>query len=104
MRWDSEGRGPEPGFGGTLPSPVDHRGKGPKDFRRSDESLREDVCNLLTEHPGVDASDMTVQVQRGEVILLGTVAERRMKHLAEDCIESIRGVVDIRNHLRVRSR
>jgi osmotically-inducible protein OsmY len=33
-----------------------HSGRGPKGYRRSDERIREDVCDLLCEHGGVDAS------------------------------------------------
>jgi hypothetical protein len=38
---------------------------------------------------------------RGEVVLRGIVASRREKHLAEQCIEDLPGVVDVRNELRV---
>ena len=36
---------------------VSHRGKGPKGFTRSDERIREDVCQILTDHH--DVSDVT---------------------------------------------
>jgi hypothetical protein len=79
----------------------DYSGRGPKGYRRSDERIREDVCERLTEHPGIDASDIEVEVKEREVTLNGNVPDRRMKRLAEDIAESVGGVVDIHNFLRI---
>src|SRR5690625_3385461 len=49
----------------------------------------------------VDASDVEVKVDGGEVTLSGTVASRRMKRRAEDIADGIRGVHDVHNQLRV---
>src|SRR5215218_5862745 len=38
------------------------RGRGPKNWRRPDERIREVVNELLTEHDGVDATDVEVTV------------------------------------------
>lgn len=76
-------------------------GRGPKSFKRSDERIKEDVCEMLTLDANIDAESIEVEVKDGEVTLSGTVPERRMKHLAEDCIERIFGVKDISNNLRV---
>lgn len=81
-----------------------YRGVGPKGYRRSDDRIREDVCDALTEHPAVDASDCTVKVENGEVTLEGEVDARRVKHLAEDLACECSGVVDVHNRLRVRRR
>jgi hypothetical protein len=35
--------------------PISFRGRGPKDYRRP-ERIREDVCELLTDDPRIDAS------------------------------------------------
>ena len=78
------------------------RGVGPRGYRRSDERMREEVCDRLTDHPRVDASHIEVTCSDGEVTLSGTVSERAMKRLAEDCAESISGVRDVNNRLRVR--
>ena len=75
-------------------------GKGPKNFRRSDERIREDVCQRLTDHPAVDASEIEVAVQEGEVTLTGTVEDRRMKRLAEDVAGESPGVRDVHNQIR----
>src|SRR5215216_491636 len=62
-------------------------GRGPRGYQRSDERIREDVCEVLTAHWDVDASDIDVGVQDGEVMLTGSVASRDQKRLAEDAIE-----------------
>lgn len=79
-----------------------HRGKGPKGYRRSDERIREDVCDYIAETGWVDASDVEVRVQNGEVTLSGTVATRRDKRMLEDLVEEVPGVEDVHNQLRVR--
>lgn len=78
-------------------------GKGPKGFKRSDEKIKEDVCEALYHDHSVDASDIEVNVKDCEVTLSGTVSERRMKRMAEDCAESVTGVSDVRNEIRVQS-
>src|SRR5215216_502085 len=79
-----------------------HSGRGPKGYRRSDDRIREDVNEELTRHPDIDASEIDVRVENGEVTLSGTVEERRDKRLAEDIVERIAGVTDVHNQVRVR--
>jgi osmotically-inducible protein OsmY len=76
-------------------------GLGPKGYRRSDESIEEDVCERLTQDPVIDASDVEVQVHDGEVTLTGTVSGRIEKRRAEDIIAEIRGVKNIQNRITV---
>lgn len=76
-------------------------GRGPKGYKRSAERIREDVCERLSAHPDIDASEIEVKVEDNEVLLGGTVGSRREKRLAEDCCEGIPGVEDVRNELRV---
>jgi osmotically-inducible protein OsmY len=78
-----------------------HRGKGPVGFARSDERIRELVCEVLTDHHDIDATNIEVQVKSGEVTLLGTVEDRRQKRLAEDAIAHITSVKDVINQLRI---
>lgn len=78
-------------------------GKGPKGYKRSDERIREEICEALYHHSAIDASEIDVTVQNGEVVLKGTVDERRMKRLAEDCAEGVSGVNDVRNEIRVQA-
>jgi hypothetical protein len=78
-----------------------HTGKGPKGYQRSDESVFEDACGRLSDHGWLDAGDIEVRVENGEVILEGTVPDRRSKRLAEDLVAGVRGVWDVHNRLRV---
>lgn len=78
-----------------------HAGKGPQNYRRSDERIHEDVCERLTMHGQIDATNIDVKVNNGEVTLSGSVDNRQAKRLAEDAIEDVPGVRDINNQLRV---
>lgn len=78
-----------------------HRGKGPKDYQRSSERIKEDVCDRLSDDDALDATHIQVQVQGNEVILSGTVNERYQKRYAEDLVESISGVRHVENRIRV---
>jgi len=78
-----------------------YTGRGPKGWQRSDDRIREDVNERLTDHPHIDASEIEVQVQNGEVTLSGTVEDRHAKRLAEDIAESVSGVRDVHNQIRV---
>ena len=76
-------------------------GRGPKGYTRTDERIREDVCDRLSMDDDVDASEVEVRVKDGEVTLEGSVQTRSMKHQAEDLVEGIPGVKDVHNKLRV---
>jgi hypothetical protein len=76
-------------------------GKGPKGWRRSDERIRDEVCEALSNDHHVDASEIDVKVESGIVTLTGTVGDRHTKRAAESCIEHLSGVEDVRNDLRV---
>lgn len=78
-----------------------YAGRGPRGYRRSDERVREDVCERFTQHGYLDATDVEVAVRVGEITLTGTVATRMQKRLAEDIAEAVFGVVEVHNHLRV---
>jgi hypothetical protein len=80
-----------------------HAGRGPKGYQRSDERLKEEVCERLTAHADIDASEIEVSVQNGEVTLEGTVENRQMKRAAEDCAEAVSGAQQVHNRLRVQS-
>jgi len=81
--------------------PGSFAGRGPRNYQRSDERIREEVNERLTDDPRIDASDIEVEVRNGEVILRGRVDERRDKRTAEEVIELLPGVKDVRNELRV---
>ena len=81
-----------------------NRGRGPRNYRRSDDRIREDINDLLTDDPYIDASDLEVSVVDGEVTLSGTISSRVLKRRAEDLAAGIPGVTDVQNNLRLQAR
>jgi hypothetical protein len=79
----------------------EHRGKGPKNFRRTDERIMEDLNERLTEDALLDASDIEVACTGGEVTLNGTVSSKADKRRAEDIADGVGGVGHVQNNLRV---
>ncbi len=77
-------------------------GKGPKGYRRSDERIRDEICDRLMAHPDIDASDIEVTVVNGVATLSGTVEDRHEKRLADYITEDAVGVDDVDNRLKVR--
>jgi len=81
-----------------------HIGRGPKGYTRSDDRIKEDICDRLTDDASIDASEIEVKVSNAEVTLTGTVDSREAKHRAEDCAETIPGVKNVQNNLRVQDK
>ncbi|CAO3440405.1 hypothetical protein [Azospirillum endophyticum] len=81
-----------------------YRGVGPRNYRRSDERILEDINERLTDDHHIDASDIGVTLEGGEVTLSGTVADRTARRRAEDIAESVSGVGHVQNDLRVADR
>jgi len=79
----------------------EHRGRGPKNYTRSDDRIREDVNDRLSDDSWLDASEIEVQVSSCEVSLTGTVNSREDKRRAEDLAEQVSGVKHVQNNLRV---
>lgn len=77
------------------------RGKGPKGYKRSDETIKEDVSDTLYRSTAVDASYIEVFVNDGTVTLRGRVDSREQKKMAEYAVEHLAGVKDVFNELRV---
>jgi hypothetical protein len=92
-----------PGYSRATPERTGqgHYGRGPKGYTRSDERIREDISERLYADHHVDASEITITVESGEVTLSGSVETRRMKHRAEDIADAVAGVNDVHNHLKV---
>lgn len=80
-----------------------HRGRGPKNYTRSDERIREDLCEQLSEDASIDASEIDVTVEGGVVTLTGTIHSRSLKHRAEDLADRCSGVTDVQNRLTVKA-
>lgn len=78
------------------------RGKGPRNYQRSDERVSEDINDRLADDYLIDASDIEVTVRSCEVTLSGMVENRDAKRRAEDIAESVSGVKNVENRLRVR--
>ena len=79
---------------GATPAP-------PKGYVRSDARIFEDVCEMLSDHGDIDASDIEVTVDEGDVILRGTVRSRWARWYSEDLVANVRGVRDVINELRI---
>ncbi len=78
-----------------------HRGKGPKGYTRSDDRIKEDINDRLSDDVFVDASSIDVTVDKGEVTLSGTVSTRSEKRRSEDIAEQVSGVKNVENRLRL---
>jgi osmotically-inducible protein OsmY len=78
-----------------------HFGKGPRTYQRSDERIRDEVCERLAHCGDVDATDVDIQVRSGEVTLGGRVNSRQEKRIAEDVAESVWGITELHNQIRV---
>jgi osmotically-inducible protein OsmY len=95
---EPSGEGQQYDYGGTGLG--GHRGKGPKNYQRSDERIREMLSERLHDDPNIDASEVTVTVQGGRITLEGTVDSRQTKNAIEDVAEQL-GTQDVQNNLRV---
>jgi osmotically-inducible protein OsmY len=90
--------GSQYGYGGSGQGM--HRGKGPKNFQRSDDRIKELICERLTDDPDVDASEVTLNVQGGKITLEGTVDSRQTKMKIEDIADQF-ATHEVQNNLRV---
>jgi BON domain len=103
--WDRSGIESPSGFereslSETGESRLGHRGRGPRNYRRSDERIIDEINEALMLHPDLDASEIDVLIQDGIVTLRGLVDCRHSKHLAEYVTEEVFGVREVRNELR----
>jgi BON domain len=90
------------GFGG-FSEQGRYAGRGPKNWQRSDERIKEDVNERLTEHSHIDATEIDVQVRNGEITISGSVEDRRIKRMVEDLVEGVSGVKEVHNQLRAQT-
>jgi osmotically-inducible protein OsmY len=72
-----------------------------RNWRRSDEVIRADLCARLQRAFALDSCDIGVDVRDGLVILGGTVPDRGTKFRIEDMAEVCPGVRDVDNRIRV---
>lgn len=78
-----------------------YTGVGPRAYRRPDARIWEEVCERLARHGRIDAREIEVAVQDGEVTLQGAVPARSMKRLSEDAAAAVPGVREVHNRLRL---
>lgn len=103
MSWRAAGAQDYPGGAYDTLLELSHRGRGPKGYRPSDERLKEIICERLTDDPFIDASNITVDVNSGEVTLQGAVLVRQQKYAIEDLVAEVSGVTEIHNQVSVSS-
>lgn len=101
MSWRAAGAQFYPGGAYDALQEISHRGKGPKGYRPTDARLAEVICDRLTDNPFVDARNINIDVQDGEVTMTGSVEERRQKYAAEDVVADVFGVAEVHNSLTV---
>lgn len=91
------------GYGGAGGSASARRVQraGPKGYQRSDERIREDLCERLAMSSRVDVREVEVSVSNGVVTLSGTVQDRQQKYRIEDMTDDVFGVKDVHNQIRV---
>jgi hypothetical protein len=79
-----------------------YQGIGPKNYKRSDDRIREDVSDRLTDEPYVNAAEIEVSAVNSEVTLNGSAENREQRRLAELIAEQVSGVSHVQNNLRVK--
>lgn len=88
---------------GFNEAPARSSGRYPRSLRKnSDLMIKEKVSEVLTKDKDIDASDIEIIVNQGTVVLSGTVENRDERFRVEMAIESINGVEDIINNLKLR--
>lgn len=60
----------------------------------------DDISYMLSRHPEIDDSNILIRVNKGEVILTGSVPEERMKFMVGEVIKLIHGVKSVNNQLK----
>lgn len=77
------------------------KGQSPKFHRRSDDKIHEEIWELLSNNADLDATEIELHVEAGEVTLTGNVESRDARWLAEDLVSSVTGVREVTNRLKV---
>ena len=93
--------GAAPGMPRGL-KPVPKYPPGPKGYQRTDQRMREDICDQLMRTGHIDSSDVTVEVSGAKVQLEGSVPVRWMKHIIENLADACPGVQEIENRISVK--
>jgi osmotically-inducible protein OsmY len=96
-------------FGQPISRGIEHQdrsfaGVGPRNYKRSDERIKEDVCEMFSANPWLDASNTEIEVKNGIVTLTGTVNDRRTRQLMEDIAEAVPGVKDVECQIKLETK
>src|SRR5919106_1174361 len=75
--------------------------QGAQFHRRSDDKIHEEIWELLTNNADLDATEIELHVEAGEVTLTGSVDSRDARWLAEDLVSSVSGVREVNNRLKL---
>jgi hyperosmotically inducible protein len=67
----------------------------------SDYEIKNNITNVLTWDPNIDCSDIMVSVEKGEVVLDGSVPAYWQKAHAEELAVNVNGVTFLHNRLSV---
>lgn len=70
--------------------------------RDRDGQILEEISNRLRDDPVLNASGISVKVEKGDVILTGQVTDDSERLRAEDCAQQATGVITVRNDLQIR--
>lgn len=76
-------------------------GLGPQGYTRSDERIREDICDELTRRWDIDPRLVAVTVRDGEVTLKGTVESLEMRRFVDEVASACTGVTQVYDQLRI---
>ncbi|CAA9375876.1 MAG: Protein YciE [uncultured Chloroflexia bacterium] len=84
-----------------VPGP--YSGLGPTGYDNSGDPTGQEVYSRLTQHGEVDASNIEIIIDSGEVLLDGTVDSEETKRLAEEAVATVTGVSRVQNLLQVQA-
>jgi hypothetical protein len=83
-------------------TPGQFAGVGPRGYQRSRERISEDIHERLRQHGQLDARQIHVEVEDSQVTLSGSAGSKQEKYLAEFLAETVSGVREVNNQIRVR--
>ena len=66
-----------------------------------DEAIKSQILAALRDEPKLDEEHITVEVDKGEVLLKGRADTLEEKKMAEEIALNIPGVVKVENHLHL---
>jgi osmotically-inducible protein OsmY len=78
------------------------RRQGPKGYQRSDDRIREQMVERFMESD-VELQDVECDVKDGIVSLSGTVKSRHCRHELENIADSVWGVKEVNNNIKIKS-